>query len=109
MEITYTSLNTIKSGSKWIVMHDWFTPYAIVNAGFVSDGVTVPYLFRWFIHQHGALFKAAVLHDFLYKNEVESKQYADKAFYNTAIYYKVNIIKAKIAYFAVKLFGKGNY
>lgn len=105
----YSRLRCKPLAGGWAVIQDWQTPYGVVPKGFWSDGVSVPYVFRWYIHRHGVLFKAAVLHDYLYKNAIKTKSYADNAFYYSARHYKVNRFKAYFAYLAVRWFGKGNY
>ena len=105
----YSDLHKMKSGSGWLVTHDWVTPYGVIKAGFWSDGVSVPWIFRWFIHVNGVLLESAILHDYLYFYGIGSKLLADRAFYESSKYFKVNRFKAVIAYYGVKLFGKGNY
>jgi len=105
----YSTLHKIRSGSGWLITQNWVTPFGTVKAGFWSNGVSVPCLFRWFIYVNGVLLAAAILHDYLYFYAINNKAYADNAFYKAARYYKVNVVKAYLAYLAVKLFGKGNY
>jgi len=105
----YSKLRKIRSGSGWLVTHNWVTPFGVVKAGFWSDGVSVPWLFRWYIHRNGALLPAAILHDNHYYYAINSKIFADSAFYSTARYYKVNRVKAYLAYLGVKFIGRGNY
>jgi len=95
--------------NKIILTAPWVTPYGTIPKGFISDGVSVPWIFRWFIHKRGSLLFAAIFHDWAYQTSYKTKAYADNSFYKIAIHTKANVFKAKIAYLAVKHFGKGNY
>ncbi len=53
-----------------------------VPKGFVSDGASVPWLLWFLISPTGALFAAAILHDFLYSEEAKRR-------------YGINISRAK--------------
>ena len=105
----YSKLHKITAGRGWILTQDWNTPYIKVPYGFWSDGVSVPWLFRWYIHRDGELLQAAILHDYLYNKAYKTKEFADESFYEAARHFKVNRVKAYLAYLAVKIFGKGNY
>jgi len=93
---------------KYRLLEDWITPYGVIPKGFVCDGVTTSGL-RFLASPGGSLFEAAVVHDWLYKNAVRTKSFADKAFYQTALAYGVHAIRAEICYQVVRLFGRGNY
>lgn len=40
----------------------------IIPGGYLTDGASAPWLFRWLIPRWGAYRRAVVLHDFLYGN-----------------------------------------
>jgi len=106
----YSDLIVKKSGRHhWRLVKDWITPYAIIPKGFETDGASVPRLLWPVFSPSGVLFEAAVLHDYLYKNAIESKSYADNAFKETSLYYKATKLESYAAYFFVKIFGNGNY
>ena len=86
-------------------------PYTLwcVPNGFVTDFASIPKWLHWLMPPIGRYGKAAVIHDYLYVNAIESKEYADNIFYDAMLVLKVSKWKAKIMYLGVKLGGKGNY
>jgi len=95
--------------NRWELAESWQTPSVFVPKGFVTDGASVPRLFWWFASPSGDLFEASVVHDYLYKNALKTKAIADKKFFETAMRYKTNKLRAHVAYFFVRMFGKGSY
>lgn len=105
----YGALRAERVGSRrWRLIEDWHTPFGVVPAGFESDGVSSG-PFRAFASPGGSFFEAAIIHDYLYVHAVNSKAYADKAFYQTALVFGVFKIRALVALQLVSLFGRGNY
>ena len=96
------------SAAKYRLMEDWITPYGVIPKGFTSDGVTTKGM-RLLASPGGSLYEASVVHDWLYKNAVKSKSFADKAFYQTALAYGVHPVRAWLSYQFVKVLGRGNY
>lgn len=51
---------------------DWYVHYGswqfIVPKGFISDGNSVPVIFRWLVPQFGRNTLAGIIHDWLYKS-----------------------------------------
>lgn len=95
---------------KWVrLREDFATDFGTVPEGFECDGASVPRPFRWLLHPMGVLLPAAIFHDYCYVNAIKNKSFADKAFRDIALECGVNKYKVKIAYWAVKHFGKGNY
>jgi len=80
-----------------------------VPRGFITDLATVPKIFWFFLPPTGEYGKAAVLHDYLYANAIESKLYADNIFLEAMKVLGVGKIKRTIMYYAVRLFGNGTY
>lgn len=110
MKKFYTRLDVSKIGiRKWKLLSDWITPFGTVPKGDIFNGANVPRIFWILIRPEGELFEASIIHDHLYKYAIQSKKFADKSFYEAAIHYKCNSIKAKISYLMVRLFGRGNY
>jgi hypothetical protein len=101
-----------------------FTPKGVdygiritVPEGFISDGASVP-RFAWTIsgiRPVGLISAAALVHDWLYvKGGVAgpfrlTKKEADYLFYTMCKKAGMNKFKCKMAYWAVRMFGKGNY
>lgn len=106
----YTYASVLKVGSRlWRVEAPFRTPYITVTPGFYSDGASIPRVFWWLTDPAGELFEAALVHDFMYANAILDKETADKTFMNVALDFGVPSWKAKLAYYFVKLFGKGKY
>lgn len=83
--------------------------YIAVKSGFVTDFASVPRVFWSVLPPHGKYAKAAVLHDWLYTNAIESKRYADDVFNEAMGVLGVPSWKRWIMYRAVRLFGRGKY
>lgn len=95
--------------SGWRLLEAWPTPYGMVPAGFATDGASVPRWLWWYARPDGSLFEAAIIHDWHYQNAIHTKKAADAAFFNTARAFGVGPIKARLAWAAVSLFGRGTY
>lgn len=81
-----------------------------VPAGFMSDGASVPAGFTMFFPKvHGRYAKAAILHDYLYKNAIGSKREADEIFYEALRVLGCNKFTSKLFYLGVRLIGRGSY
>lgn len=98
------------------LLSDWVTPYGTIPAKnpktgrlTISNGANVPRPFRWFLKPMGILIEASIFHDYYYDYGIKTKSYADRSFYKIARDFGVSKFKAKLAYTAVKLFGKGDY
>jgi len=80
-----------------------------VPKGFVCDGASIPRI-AWSIvgyPMEGDYVEAAVIHDYLYRNAIGTKVHADNVFLQAMKDLKVNIVKRRVMYWAVKYFGKG--
>lgn len=80
-----------------------------VPEGFITDLASVPRIFWPIFPPNGNYAKAAIIHDYLYVNAINSKQYADNIFYEAMGVLNVPYIRKILIYYAVKLFGRGNY
>jgi hypothetical protein len=100
---------TVKKIGKYTfeLVEDFTAEGVTVPAGFIFDGASVPRLLWSAFNPVGELFEASIIHDYMYKNAIETKKTADKKFYKIAKQYKAN--RAYLAYLAVKIGGKGNY
>lgn len=106
----YGILKVTKVGKhRWKILEDWETPFGAVPAETISDGGSIPRWLWWFSHPAAEFFEASVFHDYCYENAINTKEFADSAFYDISIYYGAKPFKAKIAKFAVKLLGRGKY
>ncbi len=80
----------------------------IVPAGFKTDFASIPKIFWSILPPDSDYTHAAVLHDYLliFKRDKLSKKKIDKLFYKQMRLDGVNIMKAKIIYYSVRIFGK---
>lgn len=85
------------------------TYYVCVPAGYITDLASVPRVLWNVFPPHGKYAKAAIVHDYLYSNAIGSKLWADKVFLEAMAVLGVPRWRRWIMYFAVRLFGKGNY
>ncbi|EGA3604982.1 DUF1353 domain-containing protein [Salmonella enterica] len=80
-----------------------------VPAGFVTDLATIPRIFWSVMPPDGKYAKAAIIHDYLYDNALRTKKEADLIFLDGMTVLGVPKWKRTIMYWAVRLFGRGNY
>jgi hypothetical protein len=57
----------------------------------------------------GRYFKAAIVHDYMYANAIDSKSAADNLFLLNMKRSGVSFVRRILMYFAVRLFGRGSY
>lgn len=106
----YSELKVTKVGKhKWKVLEDWVTPFGTIPKGAPSDGGSIPRLLWWFSHPAAEFFEASIFHDYFYEHAIETKAYADNAFYQIGLHFGAKPFKAKIAKFAVSKLGRGKY
>lgn len=80
-----------------------------VPKGFTTDAASVPRLFWSFLPPLGRYTKAAVVHDYLYRTHLKTKEDADKIFLWLMEDLGVEKVRRIAMYYAVKLFGKKAY
>lgn len=80
-----------------------------VPAGFVTDLASIPRALWSILPPHGKWAKAAIVHDYLYVHAIRNKSYADKVFLEGMEVLGVGKIRRTAMYWAVRLFGRGNY
>lgn len=76
-----------------------------VPEGFVTDAASVPRLFWSFLPPLGRYTKAAVVHDYLYRTHLKTKEEADKIFLWLMEDLGVEKVRRTVMYYAVKWFG----
>ena len=76
-----------------------------VPKGFVTDFASVPRLFWNILPPWGKYGKAAVLHDFCYRNVICSRYRCDRLFLEAMKVLKVPFWKRQVMYWAVRCFG----
>lgn len=115
---------------EWRLIQDWQTPFGIIPAGFVTDGVSNFRLLWAIINPAGRFFEAAIIHDWLlflaikkertqfnntdFFEAIEIKNEWDKqklleahwAFYEAAIDYGAKNVVALGAYYFIRIYFK---
>ena len=80
-----------------------------VPEGFRTDLASVPRVLWSIFPPHGPWANAAVIHDYLYQTGYKTKKYADRVFLEAMTVLKVPKTTRTLMYWAVRIFGKGNY
>ena len=105
------------SGRKWMIARA-FKYYIYANLegdcvdipeGYITDFASVPRVFWHIVPPDGQYTQAAVVHDYLYDNEIYSKEKADHIFYQAMGVLGVPDWKRNVMYWAVKHFGKPSW
>lgn len=115
MELSHMILKDLKS-SKFQLVFDYIyktKKYIIrVPSGFVTDFASIPHIMQVFISPYGKSNSASVIHDWLYSKKCEikiSRAEADLIFLEILKENGVNIIKANVMYYGVRIFGVKHY
>lgn len=80
-----------------------------VPEGYITDFASVPRVFWSVIPPVGKYTKACIIHDYMYDNAIKTKKEADLIFYDAMKVLKVPKWKRLTMYYAVRLFGRGEY
>ncbi len=80
-----------------------------VEKGFQTDLASIPRIVWPILPPHGNYGKAAVIHDYCYVHAIESKEWADNIFREAMGVLGIPRWKRFAMYWAVRLFGKGNF
>lgn len=75
-------------------------------AGFVSDLASIPNQLRDRIPRYGNHLPASIAHDYLYHNQIKSRDWADQVFMEIMVHDKVPAWRRKVMWWAVRAFGK---
>ena len=90
-------------------MEDYVTPEYTVPKGEFTDGASRPELTNLLVRQYDRHLPACIVHDWMYRNAIATKQDADKQFHANLIRCGVNHSTAMMMYRAVVFGGKGAY
>ena len=77
-----------------------------IKAGFVTDFASVPSQLWWLIPPWGTYGKAAIVHDWLYHEQIFTRGIADHIFYEAMGVLRVPHWKRLLMLWAVRLFGR---
>lgn len=80
-----------------------------VPKGTISNGASVPKLFRGIYSNIGTYTLPAVLHDYLYENNLYDRKFADRQFLIDMGKTNTNYFTKWLFYFIVRIFGGINY
>lgn len=104
----------LPDGKSWVIVSD-FSFYVgeeednniiHVAKGFVTDFASVPRMLWWALPKWGVYGKAAVLHDWLYWEQSQTRTQADDIMLEAMNVLNVSIIKKRLIYRAVRTFGR---
>lgn len=86
---------------------DYLTDFGkfTVPDGFITDLASVPKLFRSILPHDGKYLEAAILHDWMYRTHCVTQKQADVIFLSEMKRLKVPLIKRRLIYRAVRMFG----
>lgn len=77
----------------------------LVPAGFLTNGASIPKSLRWYLKPLGVMFRASVVHDYLYAEKPVDREHADKIFKRIVIEDTGRRILANLAYAGLRAFG----
>jgi len=80
-----------------------------IPAGTITDLASTPRLLWAIFPPHGQYAKAAIVHDYMYDQAIGSKAFADAVFLEAMEVLGVPRWRRVPMYWAVRLFGRGNY
>lgn len=80
-----------------------------VPVGTITDLASVPRILWSIFPPHDIYAKAAIIHDYLYDQAIGSKAFADDVFNEAMQVLGVPTWRRVSMYWAVRLFGRGNY
>jgi len=77
----------------------------VAKEGFITDGASIPWLFREWLPVWGRWGEAAVIHDWCYRKTDLPRQICDKIVLKGMEAKKVPRVKIYVIYWALRLFG----
>ncbi len=91
----------------------WLTPFntgVLIPAGFKWDGITRPWFLRTiFRNSERGVLRATLIHDYLYGTALLPREEADLVFLWVLRCEGYPMWKARLAYYAIRLFGASHY
>lgn len=99
-------VNPLDDGENWKLIfplryQDDSLGLIVVPPGFVTDGGSVPPLFRNIVSPTGKGFRAFIIHDWLYGTQTVTKDQADECLFGALKVCNLNIVADEIIYKAV--------
>ena len=81
----------------------------IVPIGFITNGASVPKLLRGIYSQQGKYLVPAIIHDYLYENNLYTREFADRQFLIDMGRTNTNKFTKWLFYYIVRIFGGLNW
>jgi len=85
----------------------------VVPAGFITDGISTPWIMAWLVSPTGIGMPASVLHDYLLSllDGSQSRRGADAMFRDALLACGVSSLRARLMFYAVRIYAflKGAY
>lgn len=94
---------------RYYVGAEYSEDFIDVPADFKTDFASIPRIFWTILPPDGEYTQAAVLHDYLYRTHLRSREEADKIFLEAMIVLEVPEWKRNVMFWAVRTFGEGPY
>lgn len=104
-----TRVEYLSDKDRWRLLEPLITPEQTIPSGFETDGATVPRFLWPLFPRVGPYFSATIVHDYMYANAIGSKREADKLFLLNLKRLGVSKVRRTLMYWAVRLYGRGQY
>lgn len=107
----------LPQGDEWVLLEPfWFTwvgqgetIHRHIPAGFVTDGASIPRFYRWRFSPTGKGFRAAVAHDWLYREAVVPRGVCDQVFRDGLAFCGENGWNQRVIHAALRIGGWTSY
>ena len=106
-------VSPLPDGKRWVLRREFFYDIGyegsknsvIVPSGFVTDFASIPRIFWMIYPKWGKYGNGAVIHDYLYWEQIFSREKSDKIFLEAMVVLGVSSYDCKVIYNLVRLFG----
>lgn len=104
----------VLAGDAWELLEPfWFSwrgeghapIFEVIPCGFVTDGLSIPRLYRWRFSASGRGFRAAICHDWLYRTGIVPRHVADQVFRDGLQFCGVNWYERNLMWATLKIGG----
>jgi hypothetical protein len=79
--------------------------FQVVPVGFITDGLSIPRFYRWRFSATGKGFRAAIAHDFLYRQALVPRAVCDQIFRDGLKFCGVNVWERNVMWATLKVGG----
>ena len=95
----------VERGFTYYIGEEGSGEFVTVPEGFVTDFASVPRLFWIILPPDGQYSQAAVLHDYLYSEQIFTRKKSDDIFLEAMTVLKVSWLKRRTMWLSVRMFG----